>query len=596
MGEQTRFRQFSTRFLMTNLSGGRRWKRVVLGSLFGVILIGGIVAGGVYALGANDIGLLHKDWAGLQSCMLGGPLKAGELPADRVRALELASVGTDPTTRPKKGTDTWPASCAPQAAAVQAHGIGAEHGKELSAAATALATALAAQRSGSTDFSKAVTDTWTAAAASGLKDPPGEADPTTPKPVEVALPGFEASKRMLGAEHLTTTTIFTQPATSNVVRFLVDDRSIPSGPCVCTASEADTGLGCTRLGSDVTAQSGLRLLGASEPSVPPYVFAGDRGDTGVFGSDGKLAMKDVTTYGASFVDAKKARLLIRRGGAKSLSLVEQTTGGAALDVAQVSGTMIDNLNDATLAFDSLVWLSGAKTTSPSHLTIQALSAPAAPQVDVGEISDATLVAGDKTPRFTACRAGDTTAVRVHAVKADYVSVFAQGKWGAPAAIPPAVRGGTFTCRNGEAMLVRVTHQDGSGPDHPMIDVARCKPGACDVLGHISLSELVHGDPGALPMTKEASAAVAIDDKLLLVWASGAGGVRARMGTVAELATAKDVILSAEVDKQTGAPTALDVSAMPAARFAVVLVRTTSGLASLKADTSGAFSPLPAAFK
>ncbi len=596
MGEQTRFRQFSTRFLMTNLSGGRRWKRVVLGSLFGVILIGGIVAGGVYALGANDIGLLHKDWAGLQSCMLGAPLKAGELPAERVRALELASVGTDPTTRPKKGSDTWPASCAPQAAAVQAHGIGAEHGKELVAAATALATALAAQRSGSTDFSKAVTDTWAAAAASGLKDPPGEADATTPKPVDVAFPGFEASKRMLGAENLTTTTIFAQPATSGVVRFLVDDRSIPSGPVVCTAAEADSGLGCTRLGSDVTAQTGLRLLGASEPSVPPYVFAGDRGDSGVFGSDGKLAMKDVTTYGASFVDAKKARLLIRRGGAKSLWIVEQTTGGAAVDVAQMSGSQIDNLNDATLAFDSLVWLSGLKNTPPSHLMVQGLAAAAGAPVDVGEIPDASLNTGDKTARFTACRAGDTTALRVHAVKADYVTVLAQGKWGAPAAIPPAVRGGTLTCRNGEAMLVKVTHQEGSGPDHPMIDIARCKPGACELLGHVSLSEIVHGDPGALPLTKEASTAVAIDDKLLLVWASAQGGVRARMGAVAELATAKDTILSAEVDKQTGAPTALDVSAIPAARFAVVLVRTTSGIASLKVDTTGSFAPLPAAFK
>lgn len=596
MGEQTRFRQFSTRFLMTNLSGGRRWKRVVLGSLAGVIVIGGIVAGGIYALGANDIALLHRDWAGLQSCMLGPPLKAGELAADRLRALELASVGTDPVTRPKKGTDTWPASCAAQAAAVQTHGIGAEHGKELAAAATTLATALAAQRSGSTDFSKAVTDTWAAAAASGLNDPPGEADATTPKPVEVAYPGFEASKRMLGAEHLTTSTMFAQPATSSVVRFLVDDRSIPSGPVVCTASEADTALGCTRLAMDVTAQSGLRLLGASEPTVPPYVFAGDRGDTGVFGSDGKLAMKDVTTYGASFVDAKKARLLLRRGGAKSLAIAEHTTGGAAVDVGQVSGTQIDNLNDATLAFDSLVWLSGAKSTPASHLMTRALADAAAAAVDVGEIPDAALTAGDKTARFTTCRAGDTTAVRVHAVKADYVTVQAKGKWGAPAAIPPAVRGATLTCRNGEAMLVKVTHQDGSGPDHPMIDVARCKPGACEVLGHVSLFELVHGDPGALPLTKEASAAVAIDDKLLIVWASAKGGVRARMAAVPELAAAKDTILSAEVDKQTGAPTALDVSAMPAARFAVVLVRTTSGLASLKADASGSFAPLPAAFK
>ncbi len=596
MGEQTRFRQFSTRFLMTNLSGGRRWKRVVLGSLAGVTLIGVVAAGGIYALGANDIALLHKDWSGLQSCMLGPQLKAGELPADRVRALELALVGTDPVSRPKKGTDTWPASCAAQAALVQAHGIGADHGKELVAAATTLAAALAAQRTGPTDFTKAVSATWAAAIASGLKDPPGEADATTPKPVDVAFPGFEASKRMLGAEHLTASAIFAQPATSAAVRFLVDDRSIPSGPVVCTATEADTALGCTRLGSDVTAQTGLRLLGASEPSAAPFVFAGDRGDTGVFGSDGKLAMKDVTTYGASFVDAKKARLLVRRGGAKSLSLVEQAVGGAAVDVGQIAGSQIDNLNDATLAFDLQVWLSGAKGTPPSHLFTRSLVDAAAAPVDVGEILEATLPSGDKAARYTTCRAGDTTAVRVHAVKADYVTLLAQGKWGAPAALPPAVRGGMLTCRNGEAFVVKVVHQDGSGPDHPMIDVARCKPGACEAAGHISLFELVHGDPGALPITKEASAAVVIDDKLLLVWASGKGGVRARMGALSELAAAKDTILSAEVDPQSGAPTAVEVSALPAARFAVVLVRTTTGLASLKADVSGSFAPLPAAFK
>jgi hypothetical protein len=346
----------------------------------------------------------------------------------------------------------------------------------------------------------------------------------------------------------------------------------------------------------VIAQSGLRLIGASDPTSPPYVFAGDRGDTGVFGSDGKLAMKDVTTYGASFVDTKKVRLLVRHGNDKALAYIEHTPGVTPLDIWRIQGFQIDNLNDATLAFDNYVSISGSKSTPPSHLMVRALSPDtAATAVDVGEIPDSALSQGDKAARFSSCRAGDTTAIRVHASKADYVSIFTAGKWGVPAALLPAMRGGTFTCRNGEAFVTKVTHQDGSGPDHPMIDIARCKPGACESVGHVSLFELVHGDPGALPLTKDASAATMIDDKLLLFWASGKGGVRARISTVPEIAAAKDTILSAEVD-QTGAPTALDVSLWPAARFAVALVRTNSGIASLRVDAGGQIVPLPSAFR
>ena len=597
MGDRTRFGQLSTRFLMAQISGGRRWKRVLAFSVLGIVALGGIGAAGVYALGANDVALLAKDWGEAQSCMLGAPLTPGETPSARVQKLRLATVGLDAAQKPQRGGVSWPATCTTSVAALAMHAHAAEKGRdELTAAANALAKTLSTNG----ETTKNVDALWKAAETAGLKAPPGASDPTTPKMPDVRFPGFGSASKLLGADVLALSLLNAEPASGAAIRVLVDEKTIPSGPVVCTAVEADTALGCTRIATELASQSpGLRLLGSSDPASAPFLFTGDRGSNGVYRGDAKPLLTGATVYGAAIATGGKARLLARRGAAKNLSVLEQASPGAPLnEVSQLSATLIDNLNDATLAYDYLVYWTG-KTPSgapASHLMARSLATSVA-AVDIGEIADQPPPAAAGTaPRFTTCQSGATFAVRVRAAKTDYVTVFAGGHFGAPAAVPVAVRNGALACREGEAWVTRLSHTDGTGPDHATIDAVKCAPGACAVALHASLYDLVHGDPQALPVTKESSALVTVDGNLFILWNAGAGGVRARFAAPDKLAATPDTLVNADTDPTTGDATALDVTAFAANRFAVALVRTTTGVASIRVDASGNITLMPSAFK
>src|ERR1700677_2757651 len=111
MGRKTEITELPTRFVMAQLGSGRRWKRVAAGA--GVVL-GAVAYGGftlVKNMEANQAAVLRTQWAGLQGCILGDPLKAGELPSSRIRGIQLGVLGTARETRTHAGEFGWPANC-----------------------------------------------------------------------------------------------------------------------------------------------------------------------------------------------------------------------------------------------------------------------------------------------------------------------------------------------------------------------------------------------------------------------------------------------------------------------------------------------------
>src|ERR1700722_4675450 len=85
--------EMSTRLLAVELGSGKRWKRMALiGSLGGALLAGGIYVA-VRTIDARERASLEVSGNGLNTCLLGEPLAAGETPRGRVLAVQLAVLG-----------------------------------------------------------------------------------------------------------------------------------------------------------------------------------------------------------------------------------------------------------------------------------------------------------------------------------------------------------------------------------------------------------------------------------------------------------------------------------------------------------------------
>lgn len=595
MGKNTDLRELSTRFVMSTLGGERRWKRIAVWSVVGVVVAGGAAWAGMYVLGANEAAALHKDWASLGGCLLGGPLAAGDTPASRLRALQLGEAIVPVDKRAPAGKDGWPAVCAPSAAKVAEHAQAAEAGgTELRASATALATALRDDTMGTGDHRKLVSQLWKDAERAQLRGAPGPRDPLTPAPAAARFDAeaYEQLSRPFGKD-LTLGSVRPEASTGESVRFLVDDRGIPSGPVLCTTTSAGAALECRRLSTEAAAQSpSLRLYGTTDGAERPLVLAGDRGDAGVFRAQGAALLTGATAYGATVDKDGRVRLLVRRSGQRELSLLEQAASGAPLsELSALGAGDIDNLNDAALAYDWLLYRSGAKAALPGHLFARHFGVAGA-DVDAGELAGPAPGAAEREPRFAACRAAATTALRIRGGDADFVSFLGDERWSSPVRL--AARAGVMVCHAGQAWVTQLSHSDGAERDAVSIELARCGTGGCTA-SQVGLLQALGRVSELLPQDPSGVAAATVGGKLLVVWSAGSLGVHLRAAAPDELSSAPDVLLVDAVDPATGESTIANVRLLPASSFAVLLLGGKSGVVAFRVDSSGVVTPLRATF-
>ena len=84
----------------------------------------------------------------------------------------------------------------------------------------------------------------------------------------------------------------------------------------------------------------------------------------------------------------------------------------------------------------------------------------------------------------------------------------------------------------------------------------------------------------------AVAAADLGGKLLVVWNGGyAGGLRMRLAAPERFKEAEDVLLT-DGRGARGLSTITEVRILPAAKYAIVLLGTTSGVRALRVDASG----------
>jgi hypothetical protein len=590
MGRKPEVTDLSTRFVLATLGSERRWTRILSYAVLGAIVAG---VAGYFVLrnvAATVTASLEKDWSALQGCTLGDPILPGEAPAARVRGIQLTVLGIPRDARGKPGQLGWPSDCASLASALSEHAASAEvGGAELKASASALAKAMREDPNATTDIAPQVEDVWRDAARAQLRGAPASTSSgATPKPA-VALFTREGFQRPSGLKgEIALSSLQPDPSPGAVLRFLVDDKGLEGGVALCSIDGVKPALACEHLPPEVAKLSpGVTLLGTTEEGSPPWIFAGERGQLGIFRPEGKIGLSGATAYGAAAHKDGSMSLLVHEGAGAPLGLKlvhVPSTGDPAEHDAFGEGE-IDAATDATLGYDWLLYVRGTKQKPPGHLIARKLSdkVEAGPVVDVGDVATFDRATrDDRLPTFSTCKSGESIAVRFHGGRSDAVSFDVGGVWSAPAALQ--MRGGAMTCRGNEAFVTRAT----PGAD-AAVDQAKCNPTGCTVT-RVAIREMLSGTD-VLPSGGAALAAADVNGKLLVAWSAGpAGGVRMRIAPADRLKDTPDTLI-VDARDEGGLSSVTELRVLAAADFALLFINTTAGVKVFRADSAGKLIPL-----
>lgn len=571
---------------------GRQKKIVIIGGI-ALGLIGGGVFIGAKTLDARETAAREEKWGALQACLIGNDaLKDGETASARVATIKLGYVGVPLDKRGvKAGESGWPANCSAAAYQLSEHAQGTPLGE----ATEALAKALKADGAATADLHAEIDKVWAEAKTAQLK---GAAPADSPRAPKVALPlytpdQFKGLPKFLSGT-FSLANVHEQTAPGSKLYFLIDQKDTSEGPVICAANATDPEIKCQKVPQAVaTLSPGIRLIGTTDDMARPFYFAGDRGQLGVFPSDGKSAITaGINAYGASVHADGSIGMLARKEGSKELHFIHQAVSGPGADQTVLQNTDFDAFTQTGMFWDWIVWRSMAKKDAPSHFFARKADGSAVkPQVDVGELQEASENKAERDrEQVFGCKSDEAIAVRVSGMKGDDVAFFAGGRWSAP--VKSTTRGGAFTCHGIETVSTVVTHSSDRDKDYPTISQTKCNTSGCtttkvDVRTLFAGLEIAPTDTGN-------SIAADVGGKLLFLWNAGnVGGLRMRYAPADRFKDAEDVIITDGREDKAGA----NVSSIAAMRaistnnYALVFLATTAGVKVVRVDPTGKLTPL-----
>jgi hypothetical protein len=529
--------------------------------------------------------------------LLGAALGEGESASGRFRAVELTVLGTPRDARGTEHDAPWPVRCASYSDGVADHAsvLGAD-AIDLATATRALGKELRADVNATADLGKLVEQVWKAGRAANLvgdgskeenkpANPGGAPKPTVPV---LAVDALAAPGTFRGDFDLRSVKV--DPAPSANLRFLIDDGKLANGAVVCGASGVPTTLACDRAPSEVAVTSpGLSLMGTTDPNAFPWVFAGDRGQLGVYAPSGTVALRGEPIWGASVDAEDTAWLLVHLPGAgpNELGLIRAPrTGDVPKATPVLDATELTHAADATLAWRWLIDVTGPRARVPHHLlarTVDPQGELGAP-VDIGDVSNlAEAGSPESGPRFSVCADGNHIAVRVHGAKSDALAFYTGVAWTTPVAL--AALGGNLACEANEAVVTALTNTDSA----PAIVQARCNAAGCKEL-RIAISDLLSGTD-VLPHTPGNVGVAELDGKLLLLWNAGTlGGLRMRLATPGRLKATADVVLI-DTKEAKKSDTITDIRLVGGSPNALLFVQTLATVRVFSVDGSSNVVPL-----
>ena len=581
--------------------GKKRKRRLLIGAgLTLAVVVGGGAALFAYQ-DAQATARIARAWSGFHKCVIGPGLEPGEKASRRFRSLQLAAMGLPEAQRAPVGNEPWPGRCSALGhemhEALRDAGRAKKDAKDLAHWSEALAKALKEPKAFSDDLSEPLESAWfeaqeakLALQASTVEGPPVAVIPLTSDALAGVEPVVKTSTSLRG--------MHVEPHAADKLRLLVEDKSLPVSPFLCTFGAAPPSAACARLPAPIAAKTGLRLLGTADDEAAPLVFAGNRGGDGIFRADTGEVVEREYAYGGYAAKDGFAAVLGWDEPKEQLVLTRSAKGAAASRAAIEPDFRVGNFYYSSQILWDQVLLRGVTKDQERRLfahRVERTGAPIGAPVNVGELQEPGLVSGgtDEPPHIGGCRTATGMVVRVKGYDIDFMSFFADGRWSTP--ISPGLTGGTLSCGKDGAAVTRVEPAGDDKAWKTSVSQIRCTPAGCQ--GAVArMEKLLEGRLEMAPKEGKVDA-VALDGKMLVVWAAGdRGGVRMRLAPVEQLAAAPEVVLFDDLVKEgrlQPLSTLFELRLLSREGFAILLLSTVAGVHALRIEPDGKIAPLPA---
>ncbi|MFO0760356.1 MAG: hypothetical protein U0359_27995, partial [Byssovorax sp.] len=243
-----------------------RTRKLAIGGGALVLAIGGGVVALTQYQEAQGNARVEAAWNNLSHCLVGDPLAAGERADMRFRAVQLTAMTLPEPKRAPASGQSWPGRCGALSyafsEALYDAGKAKKGDKDVAFWADALGKQLKEGASFNADLSENITHTFeeaeklklTMTAAAGDAPPP-LAHPLTSDAL--------AGKTPLAKAPFSLKSLYTDPHPNQKLHLLVDEKSVPGSPFLCTITAQKAS--CGPLPKAITdTQQGVRLLGTAD--------------------------------------------------------------------------------------------------------------------------------------------------------------------------------------------------------------------------------------------------------------------------------------------------------------------------------------------
>jgi hypothetical protein len=561
-------------------------KRIVIIALAGLAITAGAAGGFGYFTHRTAMREASAAFSDLNQCLIGESNTTEAEVVVKFRHHQVAMMGREKEQRSGDAGEAWPDRCETYALklldAADGANLEGEDGTSLKESAAEIGKAIKEGRMIDNDVSGILSKVWTAAAKAELK------------PVSSTVIGPPAHSLALTIADLPDSAFITQDyvalndlqlpwLTSESSAFFFDHKD-GNGPFHCNATAEN--LVCSHLAGALAKKGhALRLLGSADPGVPPLLFAGNRGDAGIFRAESGVEVDRMASYGGYARKDGTAIAVGYEGDKIYLAVQKGKDPGKRFDVdEELKRLFSDEPPDRGHAFYNVQVAHGymfVRGTLKDERRLWAFQLeengrPGKP-IDLGPLPEYGLVtASDETPHIAACRTDQARRiVRVHGRNHDYASFLADNKW------TKLVEGDDLFRKRMECAGERALFIGDSRVE--VCTSAECKP---------ALLRLETA--GALSARAGTYGRTILGDKVLAIWGAGQrGGVRAKKGAPADLATVQDTVLLDDLidqGKMVDLPTVTELRVIGGGSHALLLVQTKRGLSVIRIKADGSAMP------
>lgn len=563
----------------------RRTIAIVLGIL--VLGIGGVVAGS-FVSAAKAKGEASKKLGALSQCLFGE--RVDDAPGPLFRRMQLAAMNL-PVEARGLGAEAWPQRCGlisqELLEASKSAGLSTKDAKDLGYYPDVLAKALKDPRGHLDDTTELLEQTWAEAKKAGLvpegstvTGPP--APPVTPMTIDdlskltPLTKSFFPFKEMQFELH-----------PGDEPWFLVQDTTVDPPAFLCKIGKEN--IECQKLPETVAKSGqGLRFLGTTEPGAAPLLFAGNRGDAGIYRSDTGEKVDAAYSYGAYASKSGGAYVLGWDPAERKPIYITQKRGDAQAKRKFFEPEELEVSNyfyDAQIAYGHVFLRGWDKDNVMKFLDypIDDATGKLGEPKNIPGLEELGRGGSDDTPYISACQHDKNLVVRVKTGYGSSLLFFIDGKWSGPIPGTGGEYGADVLCTANGAVFTNDESQ------------VRCTSARCD-------SDVIPSDtavnPGGLELKprEKLSAVAAIGDRLVWAFAAGdRGGLRVRAGTAKGFDKAKENVFYddlVEGGKLGSISTVSELKMVSGNGRAVLFMSTKSGVFAMRVDAEGKVTAEP----